>query len=258
MVFCIPIGALRRSPIVGSLSLRRREIPFFRVFVRIGGSRRGNRADHCGVRLFQRVRRNVPGGLGTTCGSNVGRCGSYAQLSPLIPRFPRCRHTYAKTMMLRALKGVAMVPAVRLGPPERKTELRFVDPEGGRAGISRSPASRRRAQARGTFSDARRLQAQCPLVPGFDLCPGCGRGRKGFHRRIGVFHKRGAWPAPREVSGVPLVGTRCRCPRTCIPDASSYEGGGIVRRVSCGPCLFCLSLQSGLNKYAGCPPTFPP
>lgn len=149
-------------------------------------------------------------------------------------------------------------PGRPVGPPERKTRLRVVDPEGGRAGISRSPASRRRAQARSTFSDARRLQAQCPLVPGFDLCPGCGRGRKGFHRRIGVFHKRGAWPAPREVSGVPLVGTRCRCPRTCIPDASSYYGDGLVRWVSCGPCLFCLPSKIDLNKYGGCSPAFPP
>lgn len=210
-----------------------------RLLARIGRNRRFDRVNRCGVCLFQWLRRSVPGDLGTTCGSNVGRCGSYAQLSPLIPRFPRCRHTYVKTMMLRALKGVAMVPAVRLGPPERKRELRFVDPEGGRAGISRSPASRRGAQARGTFSDARRSQAQCPLIPGFDLCPGCGRGRKGFHRRIGVFHKRGAWPAPREVSGVPLVGTRCRCPRTCIPDASSYEGAG--SSAACPAALACFA-----------------
>ena len=78
-------------------------------------------------------------------------------------------------------------PGRPVGPPERKTKLRFADPEGGRAGISRSPASRRRAQARGTFSNARRSQVQRPIVPGFDLCPGCGRGRRGFIGGLAFF-----------------------------------------------------------------------
>ena len=164
------------------------------------------------------------------CGKIRKLCTTFAA-NPQVSALPRhiCQdHDVARFERRRHGPGR---PA---GPPERKTKLRFADPEGGRAGISRSPASRRRAQARGTFSNARRSQVQRPIVPGFDLCPGCGRGRKGFHRRIGVFRKRGAWPTPREVSGVSLVGTRCRCPRTCIPDASSY---GISASACLAPCF---------------------
>lgn len=85
--------------------------------------------------------------------------------------------------------------------------------------------------------------------PGVRSLPRVRPREEGFQRRIGVFHKRGAWPAPREVSGVPLVGTRCRCPRTCIPDASSY---GI------SPPLFCADEKIGLSKWGGRPPVQPP
>jgi hypothetical protein len=80
-------------------------------------------------------------------------------------------------MMLRALKGAAMVPAVRLGPPDGKMKLRFVDPEGGSRYQPQS-GTRRWALARSASSGAYLAQAHKTIVPRFDLCPGCGRGKK--------------------------------------------------------------------------------
>lgn len=182
-----------------------------------------------GVTPFQRVSSNVPGGLGKSCGWNVGSDASYAQLSPLIPRFPRCRPAYAKTMMLRALKGAATVPAVRFGATRRRNgasprrsggrESRY-QPQSGIPPMSPGPEP---------------VLGRVPVASSKNHCPGVRslprvRPREGgFSTAEGVFQKRGAWPAPREVSGASLVGARCRCPRTCIPDASSFARSPFAR-----------------------------